>query len=196
MRACLPRWTAVAILGLGVVAPATARADEPAAGGDAIGVTIDLLPIVLSAAHGEAGGSLQLWYGHRHVRGRLVAAHIAFPDAFASDGFRDKTTDVGAAIVDYLFGDRFDGWWIGAGGEYWANRMINASNGEAGRWSNLVATAGGGYIWRVYRTFYVEPWGAAHLLVSGTHTTIGGADHDDQRVTAEVSLKLGVFFDL
>jgi len=179
-----------------VAAPRAARADEETAGGDAVGLTIDLLPTVMSAFAGELGGGAQIWYGHRHLKARLVGAHIAFVDAFAGDGFHDKRTDVGALIVDYVTGDHFDGWWVGAGAEYWANSAASDAGGARGDWSNVVATAGGGYIWRVWGNFFVEPWGAGHVLLTGVDETVAGARHEDQRITGEVSLKLGAFVDL
>src|SRR5216110_437859 len=110
-----------AALGLG--APA-ARADDDGLARPrrlAVGVQLDLFPTVISAVAGHLGYAPQVWAGVDRVRLRLVGAHLEPPDAlaFAPDGFRRPTTTVLAAVIDYTFGPRFDGFWVGAGFENW-----------------------------------------------------------------------------
>lgn len=168
----------------------------------AIGFTLDLLPIVLSASVGELGLSGQIWLGFDHIRLRLVGAHMALPDwVGAKDGFEDQTLTSAAAIVDYVFGDHFDGWWVGGGFEYWHSSIGHEDvPGRRVAWDAAVATAGGGYIWRALAnddvSFYVEPWAAAHLRITPASPELDGHRYTPSRVNGEVSLKLGVFFDL
>jgi hypothetical protein len=178
-------------------------ATEPAQSGSsrrAFGVAVDLLPIVLSAAAGEVGLSGQIWAGVDHFRFRLAGARIAVPNGIAAkNGFEDQTLLVAAGIVDYTFGPHFDGWWVGFGLEYWDSTMaIAASPGTTAAWEALMATFGGGYIFRFGRSvhFYLEPWGGLHLRMTPARLSYNGETYTPQRVQAEVSLKLGVFFDL
>ena len=178
-------------------APATAEGSRRA-----IGFTLDLLPIALSASVGEVGLSGQIWLGFNHIRLRLVGARLALPDwVGAQDGFEDQTLFSGAAIVDYVFGERFDRWWVGGGFEYWHSSIGHEDvPGRRVAWDAGVATAGGGYIWRALGnddvSFYLEPWAAAHLRLTPASPELDGHSYTPARLNAEVSLKLGVFFEL
>jgi hypothetical protein len=72
--------------------------DAPAQ--DAVGVELDLLPAILSAADGEAGGAFQLWAGRGRNRLRLVTALVHFPDALTDAPFRDRDLTVAALVYD------------------------------------------------------------------------------------------------
>jgi len=168
----------------------------------ALGFTVDLLPIVLSASVGKLGLSGQIWFGVDHVRFRLVGALLALPNwVAAKDGFEDQTMTSVAAIVDYVWGEHFDGWWVGAGLEYWHSSIAHEDvPGRRVAWDTGVATVGGGYIWSLLGDadvrFYIEPWAAAHVRITPAHPTLEGHRYTPPWVNGEVSLKLGVFFEL
>ena len=163
----------------------------------ALGFTFDFLPTAVSAASGHFGYSYQTWVGIDHVRVRLVGAQIYMPDAFTgSKSFDSHSLTVAAGIIDYVFGDNFDGAWIGTGVEIWQNRIRCKSSGAQSGWVNQVLTAGGGYIFRVKGNFYVEPWAAAHYIMNQRAVRDGSASYTPQRISAEVSLKAGYFFDM
>jgi hypothetical protein len=168
----------------------------------ALGLTMDLLPIVLSATAGQVGVSGQVWAGFDQVRLRLVGARLALPNWLAAkDGFENQTTLVVAAIADYVFGDHFDGWWIGTGLEWWHSSIGHEDvPGRRVAWDAGVATVGGGYIWPLLAgtgvQLYIEPWGAAHVRWTPASPTLEGRSYRPPRLNGELSLKLGVFFDL
>jgi len=204
--------TITAFLSGCVVAVAvSARAEpapEPSAGPErgevarpyhlAVGATVDLLPIALSASVGQLGASGQVWVGVDHVRLRLVGARIAFPDWLAGkDGFQDQRTLVGALLVDYVAGAHFDGWWLGTGFEFWHSSIGHADEGDMRvSWNTPVWTLGGGYIVPVRGNFYVEPWAAGHVALTDPAPAIDARTYHPERLNAEVSLKLGIFLDL
>ena len=106
-------------------------------------------------------------------------------------------TDVGAAIVDYVFGDHFRGAWLGTGFEFWHSSMGHADHpGQRVQWNSGVFTVGGGYIFPIAGNFYIEPWAAGHLVVNDPNPRLGEAEYRPMRLSGEVSLKVGVFFDL
>lgn len=179
-------------------APEIAPPERPARSARAIGLTVDLLPIALSASAGQIGASGQVWAGFGHARFRLVAARIAFPDWLAGkDGFEEQRTSVGAVLFDYVFGDHFDGWWIGSGFEYWHSSIGHRDFADARTsWNTPIWTLGGGYIADLVGNFYIEPWAAGHVAITAESPSIGGQTYRPTRVNGEVSLKLGVFFDL
>jgi hypothetical protein len=194
------------VLGVGLASlftqPAAAVEDtvpgSPPPRARAVGVTIDLLPVALSASVGEVGASGQIWAGLGHWRLRLVGARIAFPNWLAGkDGFEDQRTSVGALLLDYVFGDHFDHWWLGSGFEYWHSSIGHESFGAArASWNTPVWTFGGGYIAPIVGNFYLEPWAAGHVALTDASPAIGGRVYHPQRLNGEVSLKVGVFFDL
>lgn len=170
-------------------------AEEPTR--TAAGFTFDFLPTAVSAAAGHFGYSYQTWAGIDHLRMRLVGAQIYMPDRFiGSKRFDSHSLTVAAGIIDYVFGEHFDGAWIGTGVELWQNRIRCKSSGSTSEWVNQVLTAGGGYIFRVKGNFYVEPWGAVHVIMNQRPVRDGSASYTPQRVSAEVSLKAGYFFDI
>jgi hypothetical protein len=164
----------------------------------ALGLTVDLLPIALSATAGEFGMSSQVWLGVDHLRFRLVGARLSQPNWLAAkDGFRNQRTTVGALIFDYVFGDHFDKWWVGTGIEVWRS-SIGHEDAEQQRasWTNAVGTVGAGYIWPVFGNFYIEPWGAAHVVLNDPPIRLKGKTYEPLPVMGEVSLKVGWFLDL
>lgn len=190
------KWIMIIWLFFGMAA--IVSAEEPAAPrAKALGFTVDFLPMVMSLTEGEAGGAFQTWFGYEHFRARLVGAHLHYNDALVGDDdFKNHSMTVGALIADYVFGNHFSGAWIGAGYEFWSNAIENKVSGRVFHWNNHVLTLGGGYIFAIKGNFYLEPWGAAHMILNNKKIDANGAVFSPQRFSAEVSLKAGYFFDL
>jgi len=157
-----------------------------------VGLAIDLLPPILSAAAGSFGYSGQLWYGYRKFRIRGVIAGFTLPDKMmGNDDFENLRTDAVAVIFDYFLKNNFKGWWMGAGIEMWNNTIALKMNNQTYAFNDYVATAGTGYIIRIYGNFYVEPWGALHYVLNNEKVTIGDISFGTKRFQGEVSLKVG-----
>ncbi len=162
-----------------------------------LGYTVDLLPIVMTAASGRMGFSFQTWMGVEHVRLRLVGAQMRMPDALVENSaFEQYDLTVGAMIIDYVFRDDFSGWWIGSGFELWQNRLQHRKSGERIYWASQVFTVGGGYIWKIAGNVFVEPWAAAHMVMNNRTIHSGSDRYTPRRLSGEVSLKFGYFFTL
>ena len=124
-----------------------------------------------------------------------MITNTTLPSFVVQDGFENAELDVYAVIVDYFFQDGFRGFWVGAGAEYWQNSVENELNGGTAEWDNTIATIGGGYVWKFAGNFYLNPWGAGHLVVGGpTSVDAGGATYSPNRFTPEASVKLGWHF--
>ncbi len=163
----------------------------------ALGFTLDLLPVAMSAASGHFGMSGQTWVGIDSIKIRLVGARMNMPDFLVgNDAFGDQQTTVGALIVDYVFGEAFDGWWVGTGFELWENRIVHKSSAATQRWLNLVYTLGGGYIWKFYDNLYLNPWVGLHVPINNPRIHAGSDSFKPLPVSGEVSLKIGYYFDL
>jgi hypothetical protein len=183
---------AVLVLGVVAVLGSARAADEPEASRIVAGVELDLLPTVLSAIDGELGGGANVWVGRDRVRLRAVGTYIAFPPgALTPSGFEDRKLSVAAGIVDVFFRPGFIGPWIGAGLEHWWNRIGSPAGPETATWTSWVATLGGGYVWKVWRGLYLNPWAAGHVLLSEPEVTLHGATWKPARLAGEVSLKVG-----
>jgi hypothetical protein len=164
----------------------------------ALGLQLDLLPTLLSAAHGKAGYAPQIWLGIEPVRVRLISAHLQPPDGFAGapKGFRDLTTTVMAVVFDYTFGSRFDGAWLCSGVEVWQRSIRHPQVSGTARWSNTVFTFGGGYIWRFAGDFYLDPWAGVHAILDSHPVWLGDHRFKPRPIEAEASLKVGWFFTI
>jgi len=160
-----------------------------------LGLEIDLLPTVLSAVDGQLGGSANVWVGLDRIRLRAVGSYISFPPGFLTpSGFQNRELMVAAGIVDYFFLPQFHGPWIGAGVEYWWNKIGSPAGPATAYWNSAVFTLGGGFVWRFWGNLYLNPWAAGHLLLSRQEVTLYGATWAPAPLTGEVSLKIGYQF--
>jgi hypothetical protein len=161
----------------------------------AFGAEVDLLPVVLSAVEGQLGGGINVWAGRDRVRLRAVGTYLAFPEgALTPSGFQDRRLTVAAGIVDVFFQPGFSGPWLGTGLEYWWNEIASPAGPGTASWSSWVVTLGGGFVWKFWRGVYLNPWAAGHLLLSQPEVSLHGATWKPQRLTGEVSLKVGCQF--
>jgi hypothetical protein len=160
-----------------------------------VGVAIDLLPPVMSALSGNIGYSAQLWFGYKKFRVRGVIAGFTMPDKLmGNEDFTAMETTATALIFDYFLKNNFRGWWFGAGVENWNNTITLQTNNLDYNFRDVVATAGSGYIFKVYRNFYLEPWGALHCVLNNKKVTVGAAEYRTKKFQGEVSLKVGWHF--
>jgi len=160
-----------------------------------VGVAIDLLPPVMSALSGNFGYSAQLWYGYKKFRVRGVIAGFTLPDQYmGNEDFTNLETTATALILDYFLKNNFKGWWFGTGVEKWNNTITSKQNSQDYKFNDVVATAGSGYIFKVYRNFYVEPWGAVHYVLNDEKVTVGATEYSTKKFQGEISLKIGWHF--
>lgn len=160
-----------------------------------VGVAIDLLPLVMSAATGNFGYSAQLWYGYKKFRVRGVIAGFNMPDKLmGNDDFTNLETVATALIFDYFLKNNFKGWWFGTGVEMWNNTITSKMNNQDYDFKDYVATAGSGYIIKVYKNFYIEPWGAVHCVLNDQKAAVGETEYKTKKFQGEVSVKIGWHF--
>lgn len=160
-----------------------------------VGVAIDLLPPVMSATTGNFGYSAQLWYGYKKYRFRGVIAGFHMPDKLmGNDDFQNLKTRATALIIDCFKDQNFKGWWFGAGCEMWRNTITSKIDKKDYSFNDYVITAGSGYIFKVYKNFYIEPWGAVHGVVNKEKVIVADTKYRTKRFQAEVSLKVGWHF--
>lgn len=160
-----------------------------------IGVAIDLLPPIMSATTGNLGYSAQLWYGYKKIRVRGVIAGFTMPDKLmGNEDFKDLNTTAAAFIFDCFLRNNFKGWWVGLGVEMWNNTITSKMNNQDYDLKNYVATSGCGYIFKVYKNFYVEPWGAVHYVLNDRKITVGETEYKTKKFQGEISLKVGWHF--
>lgn len=154
-----------------------------------LGTELDVLP------YATGGYYVSLWYGEDHLRYRGVYAKSNIPSFVITEGFKNHELWVAAFIVDYFFKENFEGWWVAAGYEYWDSQIQTESESHKLFYNNNVMTFGGGYVWKFAGNFYLNPWGAAHILVTGTGPyEVGEQTYSPRLFTPELSLKVGWHF--
>jgi len=160
-----------------------------------VGISMDLLPIIMSVSTGNLGYSGQLWYGYNKFRIRGVIAGFQMPDKLmGNNDFKDLKTTATALIFDCFKNYNFKGWWLGAGVEIWNNTITSIIDNNNYNFNNYVATAGSGYIFKIYKNFYVEPWGAVHYILNNEKVSVGTTEYNTKKFQGEVSLKVGWHF--
>jgi len=173
---------------------AAAKPPQTSSEGAALGLEVDLLPLVLSAADDRLGGAMNVWVGYDRLRLRAVASHIAFPDGFLTPaGFENRELTAAAGIVDFFFLPKFEGTWIGTGFEYWSNTISSRSGPTTASWDSWVATLGAGFVWRLWGNLYLNPWVAGHVLLSRPEVTLYNSPWTPAPLSVEASLKIGWF---
>ena len=162
---------------------------DPSTNSTTIGFELDALPYITGGYYGS------VWVGHNHLRYRAVIAKTETPDFVLEDGFTNNEIKAYAAIVDYFFKPDYKGWWIGTGLEYWDAKIQTDAKLETAEYNNTVFTVGGGYVWKFYKDFYLNPWVAGHLRIAGDKDVIVDQSMFETKLfLPEVSLKLGWHF--
>lgn len=161
--------------------------DSVAYSGNQFGAEVDMLPYITGGYYASA------WVGisDLNLRIRPVVARVDVPDFALKEGFNRNRLTAVALIADYFPQGTFEGIWIGTGIELW-NGKVESDAGVSADYTNWQYTLGGGYVWRIYKGFYVNPWGALHLRIAGDHEVqTGSTMYRHDAVTYEVSLKFG-----
>lgn len=154
-----------------------------------IGFELDMLPFISGGYYGS------VWYGFDNFRLREVIAKTTVPEFMLDKGFKDNELMVYAVIADYFFEKNFKGFWIAAGMEYWDSEIAHETETQITIYSNTVFTAGGGYVWKFYENFYLNPWAAFHVIVAGDKDIkVGNHIFNPAVFTPEISLKIGWHF--
>jgi hypothetical protein len=155
-----------------------------------IGAETDVLPYITGGNYGSA------WVSKNHFRYRAVITNVTTPEFMLKDGFTNNNIMVYAALVDYFFKPIPEKWWIGAGFEYWDAEIQTSSKLSTVKYNNTMFTAGGGYVWRVYKNFYLNPWAAAHVRIAGDKSVmVDGKKFEPSLLLPELSLKIGWYFN-
>ena len=154
-----------------------------------IGLEADVLPYLTGGYYGS------VWVAHSHVRYRAVITNVTTPDFMLEDGFTNNEMTVYALLIDYFFKSSVEKWWVGGGLEYWDAEIQTNARLSTATYECYVATVGGGYVWKLHKNFYLNPWVAMHARLGGDSSAIvDGKEFAAARFTPEASLKLGWYF--
>jgi hypothetical protein len=157
-----------------------------------LGSEIDVIPYATGGFYGSG------FWGRDGWKFRSIVARTNIPSFLVSEGYKDKRTDAYALISDRFFGARrskLEGLWIGGGAEYWRSRIRTDSSPAFTKYQNYVATAGSGYVWKVSRHLYLNPWTGGHFVIAGTRDiSVGGTVYKQPLFTPEASVKIGISF--
>jgi hypothetical protein len=154
-----------------------------------LGTELDLLPYI------SGGYYVSAWYGIDQFRFRAILTKTTVPEFVLADGYTDNKLDVYAFIADYFFKKNFEGFWIGTGLESWDAQIKYEAENQTASYNNTVFTLGGGYVWKFYENFYLNPWVAFHYIIAGDkEVRVGGNSFKPNVLTPEASIKVGWHF--
>ncbi len=153
------------------------------------GIEIDALPYLTGGYYGS------IWIGNNHMRYRAIVTKVTTPKFILEDGFTENKIHAYTLIADYFFKPNFQKWWVGAGFEYWEGQIQTEAKLSTAKYDNIIFTSGGGYVWKFYRNFYLNPWTGVHIRVAGDKKVmLDGKEFSPALFTPEISLKIGWHF--
>lgn len=153
-----------------------------------VGTELDIVPYIFDGYYISAIAGYSKW------RVRFVRTNITTPDFVTQSGFEDNEIDVNAYIIDYYFREGFKGWWIGPGFETWNGEVKQISSGLTKKYRTDILTLGGGYTFRFNDYFYINPWIAVHIPISGDKEVQFVNETFKIQTTPEASIKFGLNF--
>ena len=182
----LVKFQAIACFLLYCFTTSSALAEENKHAFNTWGIELDALPYI------TGGYYISGWAAFSNFRYRAVAANTNVPDFAIKDGFDDLEINAYALIVDYFQDQSLKGLWFGGGLEYWDSRITEEVSADSAQFNNTVATVGGGYVWYFAEQWYLNPWGALHIIIGGDKdVTVGNKTYQPPVVSGEISIKLG-----
>ena len=120
------------------------------------------------------------------------------PSFMVTSGFADKRTDSYALSLDRFIGVRrrsIEGFWAGAGGEYWRNRIRAQDSSTDVKFHDFTLSASGGYMWMLSRHIYLDSWVAGQFVAGGQRNIqISSQIYKQSVFTPEASIKFGFYF--
>lgn len=153
------------------------------------GTELDLLPFISGGYYASA------WYGIDNFRFRTILTKTTVPQFVVTEGYQNNKLKVYAFIADYFFKKNFEGFWIGSGIEYWDSKITHKTDNLTASYHNTVFTMGGGYVWKFYDNFFLNPWVAFHYIIAGDkEVRIGRNIYKPNLFTPEASIKIGWYF--
>lgn len=153
------------------------------------GTELDLLPYI------SGGYYVSAWYGIDQFRFRAILTNTTVPEFVLADGYTNNKLKVYAFIMDYFFKKNFEGFWIGTGIEYWDSQIKFETENQTAEYNNTLFTFGGGYVWKFYDNFFLNPWAAFHYIIAGDkEVKVGSTTFKPNVFTPEASIKIGWYF--
>lgn len=157
-----------------------------------LGGELDAMPYIMGGYYGSGFMARDGW------KLRYVVARSNTPSFLVTEGFKDKRTDAYALLADRFIGPQrhqLAGLWVGGGAEYWRNRIRADDSPLYASYQNYMLTAGGGYVWKLSRHVYLNPWAAGHVVAANRRVIpISGKTYTQPVFTPEGSVKLGFTF--
>ena len=186
-RCCVSTLSTLLFTLCGIHAAQADTSGQPPARRWTVGVQTDVLSYIIGGWHASMFGA----YDNVRVRGVISQSFV--PEFLRDDLVTEQQISAVACSVDFLFGPRFDGWWLGFGYEQWTTTYSTATSSGEGRSHLLIV--GGGFVQRFWKGFFVEPSAAAHISIAGpAEVQVGSATIFTDGVSPEISLKVGWMF--
>jgi hypothetical protein len=163
----------------------------------AMGIAIDPFPIIMSAVDGRFGLSVQPWFGIDYIKVRIDITHVRIPNAITGTKYFYKNeNNIAGIVAEGFFNKNFDGFRIGTGIGLWDTTISRRYFNKKGKSISAYWTIEGGYVWKFYKTLYIEPCLSLDVPLSQNRISLYGSTYRQLPVIGEISLKFGLYFDI
>lgn len=156
------------------------------------GLELDALPYISGGYYGSVWGKID------NFRIRPVITELTQPEFVVDNNYKELKTKAYALLVDYVFstdGNIDNKFWVGTGIEYWDNSIMEKSSGIKKSFANFYYTLGGGYIYKFWNNFYINPWIAFHVKIAGdSKVNFVNNNYSPSAFVPEGSIKIGYEF--
>ncbi len=150
-----------------------------------VGLEQDITPYFLK------GYNISLWAGMKYTRLRFSHTEVNTPKFWRRKEISHERIAATQLAFDFFFKKDFKGFWAGPGIGHWQTKL-ETEDGEKRNFPGLVFSLGGGYNWNFFKGFYISPYIAGHLRISGTQNIeLGKVRYTPSLMFPEISLKLG-----
>jgi hypothetical protein len=119
------------------------------------------------------------------------------PDSIAGTRYFYKNNiNSFSLMAEYIFGDNFDGFFIGSGFGIWQNTISHKYLNGKGSCTMPLFTLEGGYIWKFYKNLYLEPCLALDIMLTRQTISIYRFTYKPLSIAGEITIKFGLYVDI
>lgn len=134
------------------------------------------------------------WMGMQYTRAKFSYAKVNQPEFMLKKDILSEEIKATQLSIEFFFKEDFKGLWLGPGVGFWWNR-VQTSAGLLHDYPSVLFSVVGGYQIYLFKGFYISPYFAGHLRLTGVRDVeVGSLEYRPHLLLPELSLKVGYKF--